>query len=778
MKHCPLAAVLWISQALVTGAAPVIVSPPIGGTVPVHTELSLQVTATGATTYQWMKNGVDLPDRTSSTLAISYGTLSDTGVYSVRVSDGVASITSAPTTLTVVDNVSWTEEFATDPLARGWQVQQYLNLGGLSWQPNTRTFTIANSSSNDSAIHKTISGLLPNHGYRFHAWVKGQAISPANVGANICQWNTWTSKSASAATFDWTHLSLMVTTDANGSVEIACRLGYWGTTSTGTATFGNLALEEALVIGNPDRPMVRVAYLIPSNRNPQLEGVPNLQRTLPNWRAWYREQMELNGFGPKTFEFETEEDGVTPLIHLVNIAETDATIRSSGGYDQYSQASAAAINAGVPVGGPKQVWLLITEAHVMLPDSSILGGVFLGGGGGSGDEGGTAVVDSTALARLMPEMLTDNGDYDGAEWPAIGPYLLKNSTTFVWFEGNTFSSICSAAQGGTLHELSHAFGLSHDYRNDTNFNGNLMYNGCRGIRGNFYPALFASDHTRLSHAAALVLNTSRYFNPDVTYTDQTRPAIVLGSPATQTTPDGRLRINFSATDDTGLASALLHFDTGQDVVGEMSLAGTAVTTSFVTPYFHSGQPDSFGITLYDTSGNRTYLQFNTSNGAVAETAPRVNIAISPVSAAINEPVQLSAFGTTTSGSGLQVQWDLDGDGIFETPLSPNLAISARFPTAGIFLVRARATTSGGTASISAPMELRIYQPSLRIEMTGVSARLSWPVYMAGFNVQYTDNLVTPNWQYLGGSSDLSTLSKEVVSPTDGVPQRFFRLFRP
>ncbi|RYD24352.1 MAG: hypothetical protein EOP88_00470 [Verrucomicrobiaceae bacterium] len=778
MNHHSLAPLLWLLQISRAGAMPLITTPPAGGSVPAHTTISLGVEATGAATYQWRKNGEDLPGRTEPTLVIPSCVFTDTGVYAVRVSDGTDSTTSLPTTVTVVDNVAWAEDFATDPLSRGWQLTQFLNAGSFGWDLDFRAVTFSHFSPNDSAIHKTVTGLLPNHSYRFHGWVKGAGISPPETGANLCQWNTWTNKSAAEATFDWKHLSVMVVTDASGSVDVACRLGFWGSTASGTASFSNLALEEALVVGNPPRPMVRVAYLIPSNRSPQPGGVSKLQRTLPIWQAWYREQMELNGFGPKTFEFETGEDGITPLIHVVNIEETDADIRGSGGYDQYSRASAAAINAGIPVGGAKQVWLLIAEAHVMLAERSILGGVFLGGGGGSGDEGGTAVVDSTALARLDPDLLTDTSTYDGAEWPDIGPYPLKGSTTFVWFEGSTFSSICSAAQGGTLHELSHAFGLSHDYRNDDNFNGNLMFNGCRGIRGNFHPSLFTSDHTRLSHAAALVLNTSRYFNSDVTYTDQTRPTVTVGNPLAEITADGRLRIHFSAADDTGLASALLHFDTGQDVVGETPLSGNSTDESFVTTYFHPGQSDSFGITVYDTSGNRTYVAFNTSNGGVAEPAARVKIAITPPAAAINEPVLLSAFGTTAAGSGLQVQWDLDGNGTFETPLSSNLALTASFPNAGIFLIRAKATTSGGTVSESAPMELRVYQPSLKIEMTGGSAHLTWPVYMANFRLQFSDTLNGSDWYPMEGTTDLPSLLQKAASPTEGVPRRFFRLFRP
>ena len=66
-------------------------------------------------------------------------------------------------------------------------------------------------------------------------------------------------------------------------------------------------------------PMVRVAYVIPSNRTAQPDGVANLQHAVIAGQQFFKEQMEQNGFGPKTYVFETEDDGVTPLIHVVPV---------------------------------------------------------------------------------------------------------------------------------------------------------------------------------------------------------------------------------------------------------------------------------------------------------------------------------------------------------------------------------------------------------------------------------------------------------------------------
>ena len=115
------------------------------------------------------------------------------------------------------------------------------------------------------------------------------------------------------------------------------------------------------------QPMVRIAYLIPSNRSPQEKGVEALQRIVETLSEFLRDEMTYNGLSPKTFRYETEADGKTPLIHLVNIPETDVQIES----DPWTNKINAAMNAGLGVWQSGQVWLLVSESHLQQPDGSI-----------------------------------------------------------------------------------------------------------------------------------------------------------------------------------------------------------------------------------------------------------------------------------------------------------------------------------------------------------------------------------------------------------------------
>ncbi len=161
---------------------------------------------------------------------------------------------------------------------------------------------------------------------------------------------------------------------------------------TGTSTAETDVLSIDVVAATT--PLVRVGYVIPSNRNPQTDAVLTMQESLLVMQDWYSEQMDRNGFGDKTFWFETEADGVTPLIHVVDVVETDAELRAGDAIDIWDNVLKAAINAGVSAWTPGEVWLLIPEIHVQEPDGEILGGVALGGSRGSGIDPGVAMVSA------------------------------------------------------------------------------------------------------------------------------------------------------------------------------------------------------------------------------------------------------------------------------------------------------------------------------------------------------------------------------------------------
>ena len=110
---------------------------------------------------------------------------------------------------------------------------------------------------------------------------------------------------------------------------------------------------------------------------------------------------------------------------------------------------------------------------------------------------------------------------------------------------------------GLIEGAAEGVGLGHDFRNDSNFHGNLMGNGLRGWRAGFHAPLYPNDDVQLSYAAALALNTSRYFNPDRVYTDNTKPTLSIQTSGAVNPVGGLLEVKFNASDTAGLVAALL-----------------------------------------------------------------------------------------------------------------------------------------------------------------------------------------------------------------------------
>lgn len=453
-------------------------------------------------------------------------------------------------------------------------------------------------------------------------------------------------------------------------------------------------------------PVVRVAYVVPSDREANPDAAANLPKIVQGYQDWYTDQMERYGFGDKTFRVETSADGVTPDVHVVGVAETAEQLRT----DVWNEVNAAVQAASIPLWHSGQVWLLIPDILEQNPDGSIDGGVALGASFGSGADPGVAMTGGLGpvLAYTDPANSYNDEPYHGAIVPEIGPHELVQDVSEVWFKGSTFSSVTSSSLGAGLHELTHAFGIPHDFRNDANFHGNLMGNGLRGFRGWQYPHLYPEDDTFLSYGQALALNYSQYFNDLANEPESTKPDVtVFFNEGTVTPEDGQLRIAFSASDDTELAAALLIRD--GDQVGEMPLEGTNVVTFFETPYYESGSDYRFEVVVYDVHGNRRSVSQNVEIQDGAGLAPQPHLRVSTSTPQIHQTITLDVSQTTDADSdpdAMTVEWDLDGDGEFDTQPSTEKSFEMILTATGTQTVQARLTDSDGNQSLSVPIGIR------------------------------------------------------------------------
>ncbi|ENU7518668.1 immunoglobulin domain-containing protein [Escherichia coli] len=82
-------------------ALPVITKQPSNQTINEGGNINLAVTATGATGYQWKKDGSDIPSATEATYSKSGALPADAGSYTCVVTGAGGSVTSSPATVTV-----------------------------------------------------------------------------------------------------------------------------------------------------------------------------------------------------------------------------------------------------------------------------------------------------------------------------------------------------------------------------------------------------------------------------------------------------------------------------------------------------------------------------------------------------------------------------------------------------------------------------------------------------------------------------------------------------
>lgn len=90
----------------ITIAAPMITTQPVGGQVCTGGVLSLSVTASYATSYQWYFNSAAIPGATNSMYTVSTAASANSGNYTVTVSNGVGSQTSNVATIAVGSTIT------------------------------------------------------------------------------------------------------------------------------------------------------------------------------------------------------------------------------------------------------------------------------------------------------------------------------------------------------------------------------------------------------------------------------------------------------------------------------------------------------------------------------------------------------------------------------------------------------------------------------------------------------------------------------------------------
>ncbi|RKU06398.1 hypothetical protein C6501_18680 [Candidatus Poribacteria bacterium] len=305
----------------------------------------------------------------------------------------------------------------------------------------------------------------------------------------------------------------------------------------------SLANSFAQDASSPER-MVRMIYFLPNDRVYHPEVVQNMQDMIRRLQTFFADQMEAHGHGRKTFRFETNNNG-EPKVHRVDGLHSNEYYFDNGGYWQevYQEFDISYVEAN-------NVYFLVWD----------------NGKGYINYDSGT--VASGGIAG--------SGKKDGGE--------LTIPTRFDF--------------GLAAHELGHAFGLQHDFRDDKY----IMSYGWQN---------------QLSACAAKYLAVHPYFNSNVPVEIGPGPTIELMSSRSYPAGAESVTIRLKVSDPDGVYQVLLFGPDGLIACRGLKGEKEAIVEFEYEGYNFSGDPVSLSVAVshsihvkaLDTNGDEGYIKF-------------------------------------------------------------------------------------------------------------------------------------------------------------------------
>ena len=337
------------------------------------------------------------------------------------------------------------------------------------------------------------------------------------------------------------------------------------------------------------RDMVRLIYFLPRDRSTQWDIDTQMDTLIKDTQQFYAEQMQGSGFERKTFTFETDVTGKAMVHHV--------TGKFNDWYYRNDTLDKVMEEINEQFDRSKHLYLIAIDI-------------------------GSEIIDAQWCGQ------------GGFDWSGGGKAIIPAS-------GSCFNL------GVTAHELGHAFGLEHDFRDDAYI---MSYGG-------------RARH-RLSPCAAKWLDASRFFNTsEIAYNEPT--TIQMLPPLAY--PPNATSLRFEVADVDGLHQAQLIIPTavgdpadGVKLHGCKSLDGEMNRIEFITTGLRAAAANEVIFRVIDVNGNFTQETYSINMDNVV----RVDVNGDGI-VNVDDLVRVAAFFGQSSVPGAGLNSDINNDGVVD-----------------------------------------------------------------------------------------------------------------
>lgn len=345
--------------------------------------------------------------------------------------------------------------------------------------------------------------------------------------------------------------------------------------------------------------LIRVAYFVPTDRNPADEYAQRIRTILSVVSDLYGYSLSNRGYDFDGLPFE-ETDGEV-VIHLIRGEHDAAHYHNAPQYNANEQWRRIAPEVRSHLGSTdEQVILVFAETYGFGSAENLWPGTIARGAYYTAD-GGLAIYSSHLLQNQFgASSLTELRDLFFDQTPVQGRRALGH-------EMNT--PRCEFVEdgiGAIAHELGHAFGLPHDRREDSLY---IMGNGFRNLRWNLDPQ--ERRRVTFSEENARLLMSSRYIANDLDLEDSEPPVIELEQLSSNANSQ---LILVRASDNTGLRAIVFQDTEAGSIITGDRLSGTEQELRQRLPLNGTGGfPINLQVIVTDDGGHQTRARLTETN---------------------------------------------------------------------------------------------------------------------------------------------------------------------